>query len=102
MVKGKIVACNINCLVAAVKWTGSQSNRDVWAYVTLLSKKSYTLPNSYNFCPSGKRLILTIESLHLHKPNCKFTRQHNTDNDPSIKFLIATLATKDDSPTTRN
>ena len=29
-------------------------------------------------------------------------RQHNTDNDPSIKFLIATLATNDDSPTTRN
>jgi len=28
--------------------------------------------------------------------------QHNTDNDPSIKFLVATLTTKDDSLTTRN
>jgi len=32
-------------------------------------------------------------------PTVDSPHQHNTDNDPSIKFLIATSATKDDSLT---
>jgi len=54
-----IVACDINCLVVETKWVESQSNRGAWV-VTLLSKKSCALTNSYSFCLSGKRSILTI------------------------------------------
>jgi len=39
---------------------GSQSNRDAWTCVTLLSKKSCVLTNSYSFWLSGKCLILII------------------------------------------
>jgi len=35
-------------------------------------------------------------------PVADLQRQHNVDNDPSIKFLIATSVNKDDSLTTTN
>jgi len=38
------------------------------------------------------------QSLHLH-PTTDSPYQHNDNNDPSIKFLVATSTTKDDSPT---
>lgn len=41
------------------KWIGSQSNHDVWACVTLLSKNC-AVTNDYNFWSSGKCLILTF------------------------------------------
>jgi len=54
-----IVAGGINCPVTKAKWAWSQSNRGTWV-VTLLSKKSCTLTNGYNFWSNGTRSILKL------------------------------------------
>ena len=49
------LCCGITSIVPwrRPRWAKSQSTRGAWA-VTLLSRKSYALTNSYSFWPSGK------------------------------------------------
>jgi len=55
------VAGDKNCPMVEDRWAMSQSTRSAQA-ITLLSRKSCTLTNIYNFWSSGKRLIQQLAS----------------------------------------
>ena len=52
---------DINCPMAEAGWAESQSNCGAWA-ATLLSRKSCSLTNGYNFWPSGECSIQQLVS----------------------------------------